>query len=72
MGSSGFHPRKAKPSGFETGFAAERSLDAFTAFQARARPPLERLAQEKQWIRLNGSEPASALSDAIVRRIDAT
>lgn len=64
--------RKAKLSGYESGFAAERTLDAFTAFQARARPPLERLAQEKQWIRLNGSEPASSLSDAIVSRIDQT
>jgi thymidylate kinase len=63
--------RKAKLSGYETGFAAERTLEAFTAFQARARPSLERLAQEKQWIRLNGSEPASALSETILRRIDA-
>ena len=63
--------RKAKLSGYETGFAPDRSLEAFTTFQARARPPLERLAQEKQWIRLDGTEPASALSETIVNRIDA-
>jgi thymidylate kinase len=63
--------RKAKLSGYETGFAAERTLEAFTAFQARARPSLERLAEEKQWIRLDGTEPASALSETIVKRIDA-
>jgi thymidylate kinase len=62
--------RKAKLSGYETGFAAERTLEAFTAFQTRARPSLERLAQEKQWVRLNGNEPASALSETILRRID--
>jgi thymidylate kinase len=62
--------RKVKLSGYETGFAPERTLEAFTAFQARARPPLERLAQEKGWIRLNGTEPASALSEAIVSQID--
>ena len=64
--------RKAKLSGYETGFAAERTLEAFLAFQARARPPLERLAQEKQWIRLDGKEPASALSETIITRIDAS
>jgi dTMP kinase len=63
--------RKAKLSGYETGFAAERTLAAFTAFQERARPPLEQLAQEKHWIRLNGTEPASALSEAILNRIAA-
>jgi thymidylate kinase len=62
--------RKAKLSGYETGFAVERNLEAFTTFQARARPPLERLANEKQWVRLNGKEPASALSETIVNRID--
>jgi thymidylate kinase len=63
--------RKAKLSGYETGFGAERTLETFAAFQARARPSLERLAQEKQWIRLDGKEPASALSEAILSRIDA-
>jgi dTMP kinase len=63
--------RKTKPSGYETGFAAERTLEAFTAFQERARPALERLARQKQWIRLNGKESANALSEAIVERIDA-
>jgi thymidylate kinase len=63
--------RKAKLSGYETGFAAERTLESFTAFQARARPPLERLAEEKQWIRLDGTEAASALSETILNRIDA-
>jgi thymidylate kinase len=63
--------RKTKPSGYETGFAAERTLEAFSSFQARARPPLERLANEKQWVRLNGNESVHALSEAIVNRIDA-
>lgn len=63
--------RKVKLSGYETGFAPERTLEAFTAFQARARPPLERLAQEKQWIRLNGNESAAALSETIMSRIEA-
>jgi thymidylate kinase len=63
--------RKAKLSGYETGFAPERTLEAFTTFQARARPPLEQLAREKQWIRLNGKEAASVLSETIVKRIDA-
>jgi thymidylate kinase len=64
--------RKAKLSGYETGFAAERTLEAFKTFQARARPPLEQLAQEKQWIRLDGKESAAALSEAILKRIDAS
>jgi thymidylate kinase len=64
--------RKARLSGYETGFAAQRTLEAFTAFQALARPPLERLAQEKSWIRLDGKESASALSETILNRIDAT
>jgi thymidylate kinase len=62
--------RKAKVSGYETGFAPERTLEAFAAFQARARPPFERLAQQKQWIRLNGKESAATLSEAIVGGID--
>jgi thymidylate kinase len=62
--------RKARLSGYETGFAAERTLEAFTAFQARARPPLERLARDKQWVRLNGREPAAQLSETIMTRID--
>jgi thymidylate kinase len=63
--------RKAKLSGYETGFATERTLEAFTAFQARARPPLEQLAEEKRWVRLNGNEPASALSETILTSIAA-
>ena len=62
--------RKAKLSGYETGFAPERTLEAFAAFQARARSPLERLAREKQWIRLDGNEPASSLSETILSRIE--
>jgi len=63
--------RKARLSGYETGFATERTLDAFTAFQARARPPLERLADEKGWVRLNGSEPIAQVSESILTRIAA-
>ncbi|MEO8259494.1 MAG: hypothetical protein ABI868_19260 [Acidobacteriota bacterium] len=63
--------RKARLSGYETGFAAARTLEAFTDFQARARPPLERLAREKQWIRLDGTEPAAALSETILNRLAA-
>lgn len=63
--------RKAKLSGYETGFAPERTLEAFTAFQARAHPVLERLAEEKGWIRLNGTEPVASLSESILSRIAA-
>jgi thymidylate kinase len=71
IGAAEAFRRKTKPSGYETGFAPERTLDSFTAFQERARPALERLAREKNWIRLNGSESALALSETIISRIDA-
>lgn len=63
--------RKAKLSGYETGFAGERTLEAFTAFQGRAHPVLEGLAEEKGWIRLNGTEPVATLSESILTRIAA-
>jgi len=71
IGAEEAFKRKAKLSGYETGFAQERTLEAFTTFQARARPPLERLAKEKSWIRLDGKEQASTLSEMIIGRIDA-
>jgi thymidylate kinase len=71
IGADEAFARKVKLSGYETGFASDRTLEAFRAFQARARPPLERLAAEKQWIRLDGKETAAVLSETILKRIDA-
>jgi len=57
--------RKARFSGYETGFANPRSKEAFVEFQHRAHRALDGLAAQRGWTRLNGTEPVETLTDAI-------
>lgn len=62
--------RKAgKFSGYESGFPAKRTEEAFVAFQRRAEPVLERLAAERGWAALDGVESADALTSRILAAI---
>ena len=62
--------RKAVLSGYETGFADPRSKQAFVDFQRRAHLALHELAEPRKWIHLNGTEPASAVTEMIFSRLE--
>lgn len=57
------------PSGYESGFAAERTKESFIAFQTKAHKALGDLCRERQWIRIDGNESADALTDIILDRV---
>jgi thymidylate kinase len=61
--------RKAHLSGYETGFANPRSKEAFVAFQKKAHDVLDRLAKQKNWIELNGTESVDALTELIFKQV---
>lgn len=62
--------RKAELSGYESGFARERTREAFVAFQRTAHAELDRLADELRWLPLDGRAPAAELSRLLAERID--
>ena len=61
--------RKVALSGYETGFAKERTKDAFVAFQRVAHAELERLADELSWVPLDGRASIDALTALLAERI---
>lgn len=60
--------RKARLSGYESGFPRERNRAAFVEFQIRAHRALDGLSNA--WVPLNGTEPIDALTDQILARIE--
>lgn len=61
--------RKERFTGYETGFAASRTADAFESFQVVAVRELEALAGEFGWVMLPGEEPAATITERIVTRL---
>src|SRR5207249_1953291 len=65
----GAFARKVTLSGYETGFAKERSKEAFVRFQRVAQAELDRLAGELGWIPLDGRAPVAELTGVLSERI---
>lgn len=61
--------RKAQLSGYETGFAKERTKDAFVRFQRVAHGVLDHLADELRWVPLDGCAPVAELTRTVAERI---
>lgn len=64
-----FH-RKAELSGYETGFAAPRSKEAFVDFQTRAQNALGELAKERNWHSIQGTETIEEITGNILRNFE--
>jgi dTMP kinase len=61
--------RKGQVSGYECGYPAERTLDAFVRFQRVAHAELDALADELRWVPVNGNAPMAELTDVLAGRI---
>lgn len=64
--------RKARLSGYETGFAEPRSKEGFVSFQRVAHGVLEDLSKELGWVVLDGKEPIHDLTDVMSAQIART
>lgn len=62
--------RKAQLSGYESGFAEERTREAFIGFQEVAHRALEKEARARAFEVFDGSESADTLTDRILKAID--
>jgi thymidylate kinase len=62
--------RKDKLSGYESGFAKEKTKEAFVAFQRVAHAELEQLSAELGWVPLDGRAPVAELTRVLAERID--
>jgi thymidylate kinase len=61
--------RKERLSGYESGFAKTKNLEAFVGFQRTAHTVLDELAAELGWIALDAREPIAKLTDTIAGAI---
>jgi thymidylate kinase len=62
--------RKAGLSGYETGFADPPTPEAFVAFQRKAQVVLEQQAARRGWVRLDGKESVTQVTDLILARME--
>jgi len=57
-------------SSYETGFAEPKNKESFVAFQKVAQAELDVMANERKWIRIDGSLPAEKITERIIREIN--
>jgi len=63
--------RKARLSGYETGFAPERTREAFLEFQRKALAAFEAVAAGRRWVWLDAQAPIEELTETMLAEIGA-